>query len=219
LFLSEVFDLPESGFRPHFYSLQPSPPHARAIRDWIRRSEALFFLLSDDMLDPAHSNYTRAWVGFEVGVASERGISVVVIEPSDHPVNLPVPGATHYLRRPPVTEEDMNTEWKAVASSGCSLYADILQGEDIPGLTPRRKWWGPKPSEFVGRMKFDSLRDLDLPPLVEAIESMGTFLRVVCGDPKCRATFLVARSGCRTRGFPCPTCRQRESFLRWKPVQ
>lgn len=73
LFLSHGLNRHESHFRPLFYSIDPNPPPASAIRESILRCEALFLLLSDQMLDAKnseHADHTRARAGYEVGVVS-----------------------------------------------------------------------------------------------------------------------------------------------------
>lgn len=208
LFLLHVFSLPESQFRPHFYSIKPVKPHAKSIRDWIRRSEALFFLLSEKMVDPKNSDYTRAWVGYEVGIASERGLPVVVIEPRGRTVNLPVPGATHYLRRPLAAQESLGKEWIEVASTACSFSGPIEQGPPIKGLTIPRRKGDPAPGEVVGYVRLDTLDIIDNLPFMRLTEGDGLFHRIVCPDARCRATFLVPDSIYGwDESYPCPTCR------------
>ena len=220
LFLSHVFNIPESRYRPHFYSIDPHPPHASAIRNSIRGCEALFFLLSDQMLDAKdvdHANHTRAWVGYKVGIASQLGQPVVVIEPENHRVDLPVPGATHYIQRPADARENMTPLWKSVAASACSFSAPKTEGGPLDGS--RQKRGMPKPGDVVGYLDFDTMKGLDFPPLVDAVESMGIFARIRCPERQCFAPFMVPIALLERGGFPCPSCRRDVTSLKAKALQ
>jgi len=220
LFLSHVFNIPESRYRPYFYSISPHPPHASAIRDLIRGCEALLFLLSDQMLDAedvVHANHTRAWVGYEVGVASQLGQPVVVIEPEDHRVDLPVPGATHYIQRPATARENMTALWKSVAASACSFRGPKIEGGPLDGS--RQKRGMPKPGDVVGYLDFDTMKGLDLPPVVDAIENLGIFARIRCPERQCFTPFMVPRALLERGGFPCPSCRREVASSKARAVQ
>jgi len=160
------------------------------------------------MISPSHSDYTRAWVGYEVGLAAERGLPVVVVEPRSQTVNLPVPGATHYLRRMDVAQENMSTEWQVVAKTACATSGPILEGERIRGLSPPPRRGDPKPGERVGYLKVDTLDAIDFPPIYRAVEDQGVFHRAVCPSDRCGATFMLADSIWGwDESYPCPSCR------------
>ena len=109
LFIHHLLAREGAEVRPIFYSAdKPTAPHADPIRSAIRKATAVWVLLSPPMVERSH---TRAWVGYEVGIACERGIPVVVIEPAATRVDLPVPGSTVYLQRPPLIGDATGREW------------------------------------------------------------------------------------------------------------
>jgi len=87
------------------------PPPALSIRREINESDAVFVLLSENLVDLQH---TSNWVSFEVGLASNRtppehaamsasgrsGLDIWVFEPLEKTVRFPVPYLTHYMRYP-----------------------------------------------------------------------------------------------------------------------
>lgn len=172
------------------------------------------------MLDPKdvdHANHTRAWVGYEVGIASQLGQPVVVIEPENHRVDLPVPGATHYIQRPAEARENMSPLWKAVAASACSFSGPKIEGDPLDGSRPKRG--APKPGDVVGYLDFDTMNGLNFPPIVDAVESMGIFTRIRCPERQCFAPFMVQTALLERDNFPCPSCRHDVTSLRAKALQ
>lgn len=85
-----------------------APPYL-SIRDNVNKSDALFVLLSEHLVDKQHTNN---WVSFEVGLAANRtkvfekdsknlniqGLDVYVFEPIDQHIAFTVPYFTHFMR-------------------------------------------------------------------------------------------------------------------------
>ena len=185
-FLFHLFNQPTSRFRPYFYSAdRPSPPHAEPIRTKIREANALFVLLSEPMVK---NPYTKAWVGYEVGIASERNLPVVVVDPESSPVDLPVPGSTVYLQRPDKATGGWSELWKVVAETACHLVPS--NPEKFPGT-----FWG----DFLALMYNMAVSDQD---------STGQFHRIACGYEHCRSRFYVPETLYQLKPVPCPSCRK-----------
>ena len=85
------------------------PPAYQSIKDFVNESNALFVLLSSQLLDPAR-RHTANWIAFEIGLAAnwrshflipritQDRIDVYVFEPSDEPVDFCVPYCTYYMQ-------------------------------------------------------------------------------------------------------------------------
>lgn len=186
-FLGHVYNLPGAVYRPVFYSvLGPVAPHAKSIIEHLEQAAALIVLLSQDMVDRPH---TRAWVGFEVGVAAHRAIPVVAVEPkTDGPYNLPVPGVTHYIRRPKTAAGIGKTAWAGLATES---YDPV---EDEP--------WDAT-GEPAGTRFMAWLYNLSL-----TTRSVGgKFTIFACTHKECSARYFVENS-ILNEPFHCPSCRQ-----------
>ena len=93
-FFHKIFSaLPIESVWMEFEDIQP-PPYL-SIKDNVNRSDALFVLLSQHIVDKQHTNN---WVSFEVGLATNRKCEIYVFEPLDENVNFAVPYFTHYMR-------------------------------------------------------------------------------------------------------------------------
>jgi hypothetical protein len=186
-FLGHVYNLPGSVYRPVFYSvLGPVAPHAKSILEHLQGAAALVVLLSQDM---AERDHTRAWVGFEVGIAAHRAIPVVVVEPVDGaPFNLPIPGVTHYIRRPKTADRISKTAWADIARQS---YAPV---EDEP--------WDAT-GETAGTRFMAWLYNLSL-----TTRSVGgRFTIFSCTNGECRARYFV-ENVLLNDVFHCPSCRR-----------
>lgn len=186
-FLRTVFGLPEATYRPLFYTDdEPAAPHAERIHEQIKGSRALFVLLADSMLDP--ERHARVWVPFEVGVATAYNLRVVVIDRRDKPVSLPVPGATHYVLRPPRWEAKDKELWKLLVSTGGKL----TPGEPLPSE-------GGLGSRILTFLANAATMDQD---------ETGMFVVVECEGEHCKTKFWVPVSTRQGERHPCPACRQ-----------
>lgn len=187
LFIHHLLAREGAEFRPVFYSAdKPRAPHADPIRLAIREARAVWVLLSPPMVERSH---TRAWVGYEVGIACERGIPVVVIEPATTPVDLPVPGATVYLQRPALIGDATGQEWVELIRTGGKL-------EPYKWEEPETEKWGDKILTFLGNAALSSG------------DSTGAFYNVRCDFEGCRAGFFASASLHRSKRHPCPSCRR-----------
>lgn len=84
------------------------PPAYQSIKNFVNRSNALFVLLSSQLLE-LERRHTANWVAFEIGLAAnwrsqflipriiQDRIDVYVFEPYDEPVNFSVPYCTYYM--------------------------------------------------------------------------------------------------------------------------
>ena len=133
------------------------------------------------------SKHTRAWVGYEVGIASERNLPVVVIEPEAKRVELPVPGATVYLQRPKTAVAATGTEWRVLCETGGDLKPH--EWEESDGT-----FWGGILT-FLGNAALSSG------------DSTGAFYSVGCENAHCRARFFAPQSLHTAKRHPCPSCR------------
>lgn len=185
-FLHAVFSLEDSRFRPFFYAVAgPKAPRARTLRDHIRESKALFVLLSEKMNNP----HTISWLGFEIGLATQQGLPIVVIEPDYRaPIPIPVPSTTHYTLRPKLPRSLSGTIWAAIGRTACIEPAALPK-------TPREGFWGGLADflEFVAEKTF-------------AVE--GRFQRAQCRHEDCRAEFFVPTLMIQEKYF-CPVCRRK----------
>jgi hypothetical protein len=85
------------------------PPAYQSIKDFVNGSNALFVLLSPQLLEPAR-RHTANWIAFEIGLAAnwrshflipritQDRIDVYVFEPFDEPVDFCVPYCTYYMQ-------------------------------------------------------------------------------------------------------------------------
>lgn len=91
------------------------PPPWDTIRTNVNKSDAVFVLLSNPLLNQLHTNN---WVSFETGLAANcrkptltpaflqsLGLDVYVFEPIDATIDFPVPYCTYYMRYSKTTEE------------------------------------------------------------------------------------------------------------------
>lgn len=173
-------------FRLHWYSIEKKAlPHAKSIRDKIRESAALFVMLSKEMQT---NGFTRSWVGYEVGIAEERNIPIVVIECAEcKPVEVPVPGATAYLARTHRLKSSDTPPWSKLADTAA-----------IPEPTPEQK--------STGSIWIDLLA-----ALAQGFQQIydPTFLsQTTCSNAECKAPFACYPTVFYTQ-IPCPVCRTR----------
>lgn len=188
-----VYDLLNgSRFSPDFYPLDnPGPPHANRIAERVASSVSLFVMLSDPMAKRSH---TRAWVGFEVGVAAMNNIPVVVIESEGVIVDLPVPGATHYIRRPGKLPKPIPPEWVKLLTTGGMLKEIELTNE----------------ATTLGGKLLEGLANI----AASGYDVTRLFKKAVCEAANCRAAFWVPDSLFGAKRVPCPTCRYRNASFR-----
>jgi hypothetical protein len=132
------------------------------------------------------SKHTRSWVGYEVGVASDLDRPIVVIEPAGRPVDLPVPGATVYLQRPPAVGAAKGQEWDVLLATAGNLRP--YKVGEMPG-----GWQGVV--SFLGEM-FRMGKD-----------ESGAYESVQCRYQHCRSGFFVPESLYHLSRLPCPVCR------------
>ena len=184
LFLTQVFHLPGSAWRPVFYPVEgPQVPHANSILKHISKADGLVVLLSQVL---AKRPWTRSWVGFEVGAAAQRNLPILVVEPLSGFVDFPVPGVTHYARRPAKATALRETFWARVART------DFLPVEDEP-LEPAEGFWDRAGAFFY-----------NLGLKTRSVE--GSFTRFRCSNSSCRASYFV-EDGLLHSTFQCPSCR------------
>lgn len=190
LFVHDLFD--GSRFRPDFYPVRnDGPPHARPIAGRIASSASLFLLLSKDLASRTH---TRAWVGFEVGIATAHDIPVVVVEPDGQQIDLPIPGATHYIRRPKELRMPLSPEWVKLLTTGGMLK------ESEP--TSRETTLGGRILEALSNAA------------ASGYDVTHLFKKAVCEAPNCRSPFWVPDSIFGSQRVPCPTCRHLNASFR-----
>ncbi|MFC2001270.1 hypothetical protein ACFLUZ_02060 [Chloroflexota bacterium] len=122
VFISHSKDDPNLGFFQRVFAALPiesiwmelediKPPPYISIIENVNRSDALFVLISEHLLDKQHTNN---WVSFEVGLAANRekvsetgltassshGLDVYVFESIDQHTPFAVPYFTHFMRYP-----------------------------------------------------------------------------------------------------------------------
>ena len=187
LFIHHLLAREGAEVRPIFYSAdKPKSPHADPIRSAIREATAVWVLLSPQMIERSH---TRAWVWYEVGIACERGIPVVVIEPATTCVDLPAPGSTVYLQRPSLIGDATGREWAELIRNAGKL-------EPYTWEKPETQKWGDMILTFLG----DAAK--------ASKDSTGAFYNVRCDFEGCRAGFFASASLHTSKGHPCPSCRR-----------
>ena len=184
-FLRAIFDAPSSRFKPFFYGVfDTKPPHAETLRKHIRKSEAIFVLLSPEMRQP----WTRGWIGYEVGIASQLGLPVVVVEPKHQaPIDIPVPCTTHYILREKLPKNLMGTFWLVVSRTAC------IEPPPQPKEEPVGFW--------------PNVADALLTVLAEDLVLDGYFQRSTCRHSDCRAEFFTPKE-IHDGKFFCPVCRR-----------
>jgi len=101
------------AFRSEFETIKP--PAWKTVRDAMNRSSAMFLLVGKQLVgmqersmhDPETARdwrYTQNWIAYEIGLASQQGISVWVLC-DDVMLNFPVPYFNHYQ------PFDVNIDW------------------------------------------------------------------------------------------------------------
>ncbi len=133
------------------------------------------------------SPFTRAWVGYEVGIASQLNLPVVVIEPEANSVSLPVPGATVYLQRPDSANEAVGGAWSTLVNTGGDLKPYAWEEGD-------GTFWGGVLT-FLANASHSSG------------DSSGNFYSVECESGTCKARFFAPNDLHRNKRHPCPSCR------------
>jgi len=110
----------------------PEPPHAQTLRKAIGESASVAVILSPKMDNP----YTRAWVGYEVGLAHGLGKNVWVFERSDQLVELPVPHVTAYVQRfESLPKKRIFPFFQYAATAGTEVFGDrgrVVKPEGVP---------------------------------------------------------------------------------------
>ena len=97
-----------AGVKPFMAEFEPlGLPAWKTIRDEIRKSRALFFVIGKELVGAQDSSdpswhHTQSWIAYEIGVACEREKDVWVIC-DDTKMNFPVPYLNNYL---PITLEN-----------------------------------------------------------------------------------------------------------------
>ena len=74
------------------------------IRKNIQLSNAVFLFLTDEII---RTDYTRNWVIYEVGLASERQIPLFVFERKGFPIPYPIPYVTDFMLFDPHSIDDL----------------------------------------------------------------------------------------------------------------
>lgn len=90
-----------AAFRSEFEEIEK--PEWRTIRDEIRQSVALFFLVGEELVKfqeikekNQEWSYTRNWIAYEIGIACNREIDVWVLC-DEVKINFPVPYFNNYF--------------------------------------------------------------------------------------------------------------------------
>lgn len=153
----------------------------------------MFVVLSPPMVEQPH---TRAWVGYEVGVAADLDLPVVVIEPEGTTVPLHLPGATHYIRRPKSVLDGLSPAWKHLAKTA--------------GRLVDREWVAE--AETLGEKIWEFLYNA----ATADMDTSGLFKRAVCDHPDCKSRFYVPDDLYGGTRIPCPICRRDVASFRVK---
>lgn len=186
MFLSHVFNRPDSVWRPVFYSVEgPKAPHAKSILEHIDSAGGLVVLLSHLLVARP---WTRSWVGFEVGAAARKNLPVLVVEPPKGFVDFPVPGVTHYARRGTTATAIGDTFWAKVART------DFLPVEDKPWDATGEGFWTRGAAFFY-----------NLALKTRSVE--GSFTQFQCSEETCRASYFV-EDRLLYSPLHCPSCRK-----------
>ncbi|MDE1820848.1 MAG: hypothetical protein KGJ23_13670 [Euryarchaeota archaeon] len=127
-------------------------------------------------------------MGFEVGAAAMLNLPVFVIEPSNHPVDFPVPGVTHYAQRSAESDGIGTTFWASVATGS-------FDAKDPDHWDASNEDWWTKAAAFFYNLgqKYTSLN--------------GRFERFTCPNDDCQSPYFI-ESGLSSKAFPCPACRK-----------
>lgn len=160
------------------------------IRKNIQQSDALFLFLTDEIV---RTEYTKNWVIYEDGLASDRHIPVFVFERKGFPIHYPIPYVTDYMAFDPYTVEDILNVQK--------LAKDI----------------GKIPADWI-TAGFGGLIGAIFGPLGIAVGAIGGWLLGPKGKPPIPGIRIKCpHSSCRTEysywspnitSFNCPICRQ-----------
>lgn len=85
------------------------------IRKNIQLSNAVFLFLTDEIV---RTEYTRNWVIYEVGLASERQIPLFVFERKGFPIPYPIPYVTDFMLFDPHSIDDLLDIQKLASGMG-----------------------------------------------------------------------------------------------------
>jgi hypothetical protein len=97
----------------------PEFPPWRSIRREIARSEILFVSLSEPLMRIDY-RHTQNWIDYEVGLACQRELQVWVFEPTETPIDFPIPYCTHCVR---LNYDDVeNAKWLKLELENLSAH-------------------------------------------------------------------------------------------------
>jgi len=165
------------------------PPY-RTIDRMLQESDALFFFLTPNVADSAH---TRSWVDYEVSAAQKK--PVYVFEQLNRQVVFPIPFLTHYFLYDPSRKEDWDKlfEIAKLASPSVELGAFVAGG--ILGAP-----FGPLGSLIGGAVATSMAR--------HQRESAIFSQDITCPYAGCGISFKFYSQLYEGFQFPCPTCRK-----------
>ncbi|MDD5239910.1 MAG: hypothetical protein PHH61_05645 [Candidatus Nanoarchaeia archaeon] len=83
--------------KPYWYSWYGlHPPHGKKLKEEVMKSSSVFVILSKEM----ENEYTRIWIGYEIGLAVSFNKPILVFEPANQDVKVQIPHLDGYLRYP-----------------------------------------------------------------------------------------------------------------------
>lgn len=167
-----------------------SPPW-QFIRDRVNAARAVFVLLGPHVQE---LSYTRDWIAWETGLASQAGKDIWVFEPFGQWCNVAIPHISHYVVYDMSPDAARYVRLIVNSYDDSGQLASLLRGAVI-GLT-------------IGTiLKEDTKMTTPFGALIEAIRSdpgrtrpMGMPIQCVCKS--------AYRVHAKLNDFPCPTCRQ-----------
>lgn len=177
-----------------------SPPW-QYIQERVNAAKAVFVLLGPHV---QQISYTRDWITWETGLASQAGKDIWVFEPFSQWCNVAIPHVSHYVvyEKTPDAVKYVKRIVKSYDDSG--QLASLMRGAIIGGAVGGAL--GATSGERGAAAGGGGIGAL-LGALIEGVRTDVSRIRPM-GTPiqcLCKSTYRVHA---RLANFPCPTCRQ-----------
>jgi hypothetical protein len=157
----------------------PTPPHAPALKNAIKKSVGMIVLMSDYL---SHNLHTAAWTSYEIGIANALNIPVIQLEPiikrfdsPTSPKKLPVAHIDYLIYYDPESNISRDTAFQSIIDAASSII-----------LLRRKEQYIPYKN------------------LVSALDKYCT-AQIACQNIHCRAKW---KAHTRSSVYICPVCRR-----------
>lgn len=116
-----------------YWENQETLPASKRLREHISDSDAVLVYWGPSVEE---NDVTKIWVGWEVGVATEMGVPIFVLEDTKGMVTLPIPALTDYAVLDPTDEDSLRQLSNAIDRS---LQFHIANSRLMPNMAITRQ--------------------------------------------------------------------------------